>query len=58
MHLINYLQYIVYLLFSELEVQFYLYVDERIFWIYHPNLLSTILNGTCNLHLMRENDPR
>jgi hypothetical protein len=45
----NYLQQFVNLLSSELEVQYPMYVDLRISWIYHPNLFSGILNGSYNL---------
>jgi hypothetical protein len=57
MHLANYLQYFTNLLFSELEVQFLLYVDQRIWWTCHPNLFPSILNDTCNLPLMSRNSP-
>jgi hypothetical protein len=49
MCLANYLQHFANLLFSELVIQFLLYVDQMIEWIYHPSLFPNILNGTCNL---------
>jgi hypothetical protein len=57
MRLANYLQHFANLLFSELVIQFLLYVDQRIEWICHPNLFLGILNGTYNLSLMSRNDP-
>jgi hypothetical protein len=57
MRMTNYLQHFEILLFLELAVQFLLYVDQRICWTYHLNLFPDILNGTCNLSLMSENDP-
>jgi hypothetical protein len=52
MHLRNYLQHFINLLFSELEVLSLLYVDLRIFCIYHPNLFPNILNYSEILRLM------
>jgi hypothetical protein len=57
MHLANYLQHSINLLFSELEVQSLVYVDLRIWWIYHPNLFPDILNYSEILPIMPGSDP-
>jgi hypothetical protein len=57
MSLANYLQHFTNLLFSELAIQFLLYMDQRTGWICHPNLFPGILNGTCNLPLVPGNGP-
>jgi hypothetical protein len=57
MHLANYLQYYVNLLFFELEIQSLVYVDLRISWIYSTNLFPGILNYSEILSLMPGSDP-
>jgi hypothetical protein len=57
MRLANYLQYFTNFLSSKPEVQSLMYVDQRISWIYHPNLFPGILNATYNLPIMLGNYP-
>jgi hypothetical protein len=57
MHLANYLQHFINLLFFEHEVQSLVYVDLWISWVYQPNLFPGILNYSEILPLIRGTDP-